>query len=342
MVCVVITKKNGVSIALCTYNGQSYLKEQLDSIAAQSQLPDELVICDDRSTDNTIAIATEFAKNAPFLVRIFENETTLMVTKNFEKALQLCQHDLVFLCDQDDIWYKTKIQELSDFLVKNPEYDVVFSNADLIDANAELLNEQLWDKLRFWDLQQKQWVQGYSTEVLLQGNRVTGCTVAFRRSFLAHILPFPTHIPVFIHDTWIAMAASVQNKVQLYPAVLTGYRQHANQQVGVRPKEARFVTFRERLTRNHDQKLAPIVADRDYWQLVYDTVSQYIPNASGLVVIEQKLIYLKMRSTLPANRFLRIAPVLKHLFNGNYFKYADQEAGNKGGILTFLADILEG
>jgi hypothetical protein len=335
-------KNSTVSVALCTFNGQKYLKDQLESIASQTILPDEVVICDDCSTDRTIEIARQFAKNAPFDVHIFENTKTLRVTKNFEKALNLCQNEILFLCDQDDIWYSDKIKILTSFLDSNPECQAVFSDAELIDENAKPMSQQLWDKLRFWDEQQKLWQAGKSIDVLLQGNRVTGCTVAFRKSLLNQTVPFPTHIPEFIHDTWIAMAASVQNTIQFCPVTLTGYRQHAEQQIGTRPKNTRkVVTFADRFTRTHSEKIAPIVIDRDHWQGIYDLISERLPQAAGIQNIRHKLNYLNTRTSLPANRLRRIVPVFRHLFNGNYIKYADQEAGIKGGLLTLLSDLLE-
>ncbi|MCA1556539.1 MAG: glycosyltransferase, partial [Acidobacteria bacterium] len=83
------------SIALCTYNGARYLPAQLDSIAAQTLLPDELVICDDCSTDETRDVITSFAARAPFAVRLYVNEVNLGSTKNFEQAISLCTGDII-------------------------------------------------------------------------------------------------------------------------------------------------------------------------------------------------------------------------------------------------------
>ena len=95
-----------LSIALATYNGAVYLKEQLESIAAQTRTPDELVISDDQSTDDTLRVIEEFAATAGFPVRLSVNEANLGIAKNFEKAISLCRGDLIFLSDQDDVWHK--------------------------------------------------------------------------------------------------------------------------------------------------------------------------------------------------------------------------------------------
>ncbi len=101
---------NRISVALCTYNGERFLPQQLASMAKQTRLPDELVVCDDRSTDRTMALVREFAASSPYPVRIFENEHNLGFAANFERAIRLCEGDLIALSDQDDIWYPIRLE----------------------------------------------------------------------------------------------------------------------------------------------------------------------------------------------------------------------------------------
>src|ERR687885_1327551 len=98
-----------VSVAMCTYNGAAFLREQLQSLAAQARTPDELVVCDDASADATVRVVREFAAAAPFPVRLTVNERNLGSTKNFERAISLCAGDLVALSDQDDLWLPAKL-----------------------------------------------------------------------------------------------------------------------------------------------------------------------------------------------------------------------------------------
>src|ERR1019366_197610 len=100
-----LSRKNRISVALCTYNGERFLSQQLASIGKQTRLPDELVVCDDSSTDRTVAIVREFAASVSFPVRVFENQRNLGSAANFERAIRLCDGDLIALSDQDDIWY---------------------------------------------------------------------------------------------------------------------------------------------------------------------------------------------------------------------------------------------
>ena len=107
------------SVALCTYNGQSFLSEQLNSILNQTHPVDEIIICDDCSTDQTIEIIKYFKDKFPNLIQLFENENSLGTIKNFEKAISLTKGDLIFLSDQDDIWFSSKVNEMVTFFDKN-------------------------------------------------------------------------------------------------------------------------------------------------------------------------------------------------------------------------------
>src|SRR5205807_324109 len=101
-----------ISIAMCTFNGGAFLGAQLESVASQDRLPDELLICDDRSSDDSVGIVTEFARSASFPTRLMVNDTNLGSTKNFEKAISLCRGNIVVLADQDDVWYRHKLERI--------------------------------------------------------------------------------------------------------------------------------------------------------------------------------------------------------------------------------------
>src|SRR5690625_4797540 len=98
-----------LSVALCTCNSTRYLREQLDSIATQTRAPDELVIYDDASSDDTLIMVKHFARDAPFPVTIQCNEKNLGPTANFQLAIESCQGDLIALCDHDDVWHPDKL-----------------------------------------------------------------------------------------------------------------------------------------------------------------------------------------------------------------------------------------
>src|SRR5690349_17434303 len=118
-----------ISIALCTYNGGPFLAEQLASYVQQTRLPDELVVCDDCSSDNTMAILRDFAARAPFAVRLHQNAANLRSTRNFEQAIRLCTGDVIALSDQDDVWLPEKLERMERTLAADPEISLVFSDA---------------------------------------------------------------------------------------------------------------------------------------------------------------------------------------------------------------------
>src|SRR5882757_11091931 len=100
-----------ISIAMATYNGGKYIRQQLDSFAAQTMLPSELIVTDDGSSDNTLEIIAEFVATAPFPVRVERNEKNLGYRANFMKAASLCKGDLISFSDQDDIWLPQKLEK---------------------------------------------------------------------------------------------------------------------------------------------------------------------------------------------------------------------------------------
>ena len=138
-----------VSVAMCTYNGERYVEEQLMSFAAQTRLPDEIVICDDGSADDTIKIASEISEHLPFPVRIYENSENLGVTKNFEKALQLCVGDIIFFSDQDDILMPEKIETIIEEFRNEPDIGYVFSDARIVDEALHPLGYTMWETVSF-------------------------------------------------------------------------------------------------------------------------------------------------------------------------------------------------
>lgn len=215
---------------MCTYNGDRYLHEQLESIATQVLLPHELVVCDDCSSDSTLQILEAFAQNAPFQVRIFRNEVNLGYVKNFEQAVRLCEGDAVALSDQDDIWYPQKLSYLSAFLQRDSSVGGVFSDGDLMDSYSRAVPGSLWNSFMFNEKERGIFRLGRSLEVLLRRNVVTGMTFMFRAELRHKVLPIP---PSWEHDAWIAMMICLYSKLELSSNSLVRYRVHERQEIGV-------------------------------------------------------------------------------------------------------------
>jgi glycosyltransferase involved in cell wall biosynthesis len=215
---------------MCTYNGELYLREQLDSIAAQTRLPDELVVCDDGSGDSTVAILDGFAAAAPFPVRILVNCSRLGTPKNFERAIGLTTGEIITLSDQDDVWYPHKLERLEQQLARSERIGLVFSDADIVDDRLRPAGYRLWEALRAFERNRRLIARGRLFEALLRENLVTGCTMAFRSRYKDLVIPVSRE---WIHDGWIALLIAAVADVGRIDEPLLAYRQHGANQIGV-------------------------------------------------------------------------------------------------------------
>ncbi|MGC1298723.1 MAG: glycosyltransferase family 2 protein [Alloacidobacterium sp.] len=218
-----------ISVAMCTYNGDRFLKEQLESINAQTLLPEELVICDDGSSDDTPSILQKFVESAPFQVRIFRNGQNIGSTKNFQRAIERCQGELIALCDQDDVWEPQKLRTLHDQLTRSGAGGV-FSDAELIDDNSQLIGRRLLQSIDFTANEQQRWLDDDCLGNLLKKDVVTGATMLFRSDLRSALLPVPDG---WIHDAWFAWMLILHSKLVLASEPFIRYRVHAEQQLGV-------------------------------------------------------------------------------------------------------------
>ena len=135
------------SVALCTFNGEKFLKEQLDSILNQTVTIDEIIVCDDGSTDATISILNSYKEKFPEIFNIYINEENLRSVKNFEKAMLLCKNEIIFLSDQDDIWEKNKVEIILKNFNDNPNIDVISTSGFIINDASKIQ-----DKITIWDV----------------------------------------------------------------------------------------------------------------------------------------------------------------------------------------------
>lgn len=214
---------------MCTYNGEAHLSDQLVSILKQTQRPDELVACDDGSTDNTLQVLDQFSKEAPFPVRVYRNQQRLGPTKNFEKAISLCSGDFIFLSDQDDVWMPQKVNTLLQALGNNPGAGYIFSDALVVDEMLRSMGRTVWQSVKFTC---RQFEQGKQVDILLKYNVVTGATMAFRAGLKSVVLPIPDES---FHDEWIALLASSLGMYGVpIEEPLIHYRQHLGQLIGSR------------------------------------------------------------------------------------------------------------
>jgi len=291
-------------VALCTYNGEPFLRQQLASIQQQTRLPDELVVCDDQSTDQTLTIVREFAASAPFPVKIFENERNLGFATNFERAIRLCEGNLIALSDQDDIWYPNRLQRSAHEFTAHPEAGLVFSDADVINDSNELAGPTLWQRLGFAGKHEGELRAG-QYGLLAKHRFVTGATVMFRSSLRDRFLPIGKG---WIHDEWIALIAAAFSDLRPISQPLIRYRVHGSQQVGFRNKLEQRAQGTSR-AQKHWSRLAESVKDLEQ---ICDALSAMAldERREVLAAYKEHLQFLAFRANLPAPRLARLGSIL--------------------------------
>lgn len=223
-----------ISVALCTYNGERYIREQIESILNQTLPVDEIVVCDDGSTDETLQIIEQVGKNVSTNIRIHQNEKNLGTCANFQKAVDLCRGSIIFLSDQDDVWCSNKVKTIVDYFEQNNEKQVVFSDGLLINSQNRLIeNKTLWSSIGFTPLAQHLLENGYGPELFSYENRATGATMAFRRSFVNEKNFINLCNGTILHDGALAMLGIASNTLGFIAQPLINYRIHPKQAVGI-------------------------------------------------------------------------------------------------------------
>ena len=239
-----------LSVALCTYNGARHLREQLESIAQQVRPPDELVVCDDRSSDSTAEIVESFSSEAPFVVRLYVNEKSLGATQNFGQAIGLCEGDYVAVSDQDDIWLPDKLETTLDAM-REAERQHGATTPVLVHTDLQVVDEERRPLASsFYKHQGFRRSHANPLVELLIENYVTGCTVMVNRALREIALPIPAR--ALMHDWWLALVAAAAGRIVSLPETTVLYRQHGRNAIGARrwdPKKYIFgwKTFADRV-----------------------------------------------------------------------------------------------
>ncbi len=314
------------SVAMCTYNGALYLRDQLESIAAQHRQPDELIVCDDQSVDETREIICAFASASSFPVRLHVNESRLGIIRNFERAIRLCAGDIIVLADQDDVWHKEKLQRIGKVFSSNTETGLVLSDAEVVDKDLCSMGYYLW-QATFNRKEQKLFDKGEAFSVLSTHNVATGATMAFRAKYRDLILPIPDDTPL-IHDGWIASLIAAVAEVSLIREPLIKYRQHPHQQLGIRlpdtkPSPERF--FGERRANTAALGKASFLEDIARLNKIRErllTMKNVFDGAKAIKFLEAKASHIQTRVLLHDKESDRISPILKELLSGHYHLYS--------------------
>lgn len=311
---------------MCSYNGGAYLREQLESLAWQTRLPDELVVCDDGSRDGTRELLAEFALTAPFPVRLYANEQNLGSTKNFEKSISLCEGDIIALADQDDVWCPEKLRRMEAAFASSPEVGLVFTDLEIVDENLRPLGYRAWqcDWVEFDKKVQKLFKKGKALDLLLTRNVVTGCAMAFRSCFRSLIAPTPEFYRGLniIHDYWIALIIAAVAEVAFIDEPLVKYRRHRDQQMGLLPPRPEDSSERAKAWRRVGAY--PVMVS------LLEAVSERLSSEGNAATygaaaskLGPRMAHAQVKSNLHAEKFVsRSLSVLMELFALRYYRFS--------------------
>jgi len=320
------------SVALCTCNGAAYLPDQLASIAAQTRPPDEIVVRDDASLDDTPAVIETFAARAPFPVTFERNATRLGSTRNFDAAIAACTGDLIALSDQDDVWRPDKLDGIEQRFRESPGVGLVFSDAELIDGASSPIRARLWARIGFDRRRQRFWRNRSALTALVPGRIVTGATMAFRSTFRALVLPTPDGIAPMIHDGWIALAIAAVAGVAFIEEPLVAYRQHDAQQIGA-PGASRAQRLGLIESATHVNAYSMHAASLG---ALCERLAAGLGGPQGVLAVPRIRTILRhfdLRANLPSRRLDRLPLVFRELTSRRYHDY-----GN--GVRSAIKDLV--
>jgi len=314
-----------ISVALCTYNGDKYLDDQLTSILQQSLLPNEIIICDDKSIDSTATLLSQYKEiftTKNIVCKVFVNEENIGIVNNFSAAISECTGDIIFLSDQDDYWLCNKIEKTIQCFHDNPNAGYVFSNAFVVDEYMAPTSKTMFGLLNFC-------INDFNLSChnqvlqLIKYNVVTGCTLAFKKKYINYILPMPEN---FLHDAWIAIIlSSIHKGGAIISDATIKYRQHNNQTVGASVDN----TYINRLLRDYYNKE---VNKKYYHKLsnILRLAAERISSSLGIEDDSYKLLqrgashYYAKYSIYSSNNLLyKLKIIYNELATGNYKLFAN-------------------
>ncbi len=304
-----------IAVAMCTCNGSRYLGEQLQSIARQTTAADELVVCDDASTDQTADMIEKFAADAPMRVRLVRNPVALGCTRNFEQAIRLCSGQILVLADQDDIWKPNKLSAIARAFADQPGAEYVFSDADIVDEGGAGLVFSLWETVGF---EPRHFVPSRQVAMLLKRNLVTGAAMAFRACLRGIALPIP---PAWSHDYWLALLGSILSFGVPIPQRLFLYRRHLGQQLGCgKDTLLQRIQISMASAPDYHAKAGRIAELRERVAAWERTANCPLDQ---LRLVAEKELHLSRRALIRSARgSARIAPLLREAASGRYQRFS--------------------
>ncbi len=321
--------KYSVSVVIATYNGARYLDKQLESIFSQTIQPDEIIISDDNSNDDTISIINSHIKDSNLKIRIFKNDRTLGYGKNFEIAITKANCDYIFFSDQDDYWFPEKIETVLKISKENSGKLIFINDAVITDKN--LVPSGVTK------------IEQYINSGMSLAHFSQGCCFTIKKELKKMILPIPNFYDS--HDNWINKISNALNAATIIYKPLQYYRMHDENVSGyflnTTKKTSRGKYYKNRLKKiiskknnnflTNDAKALKEIISRAKKIEIQEINNSYIKEKDVLV---RRLNSINMRIKIKSQPFFkRFSFALKSLFNSDYKYYHN-------GVNSFFRDIL--
>jgi len=315
---------DNISVALASYNGEKYIEKQIKSILNQSRKVDRIVICDDNSKDGTIKIIEKLIKKG-LPINLYKNEKNLGYALNFMKCINLCNSNYIFLSDQDDIWFKDKVELMMNFIKENPEYLCWIHDCTITNNCLEpIINSKLENIKRF----------GFNEKSFLMG----ACMVISKYT-KKYIYPFPDDISDSGHDNWISNVVQSTNNLRIYKRCLIFYRRHVgitskgdfnsiknvNKLISIIIRIRKFLT--EKKINNNSNKL---IKRRNYnWSIL---IHQNYLNSKYKILKNYNIDTFHLALETTTSNFLKRFVIVCRLIKRGYYE-------NRSGIFSILIDL---
>ena len=312
-----------ISIAMATFNGEDYIEEQLDSIISQTLKPDEIIICDDLSSDKTRSIISTVKKESDIQIKYFKNKKRLGFGQNFAKAIKMCKGDLVFLSDQDDFWFKDKIKNVVSVFNLNRDQYVFYNETEFCDKN---LNPSGIFKMNY--------------QSKLGTNFIQGCCAMIRSELIPLILPIPAYVA---HDSWIGYIGRALDIIHFNSVSLQYYRIHdsnsSDSAVNNIFESYHLNKLKELNKKSHVQGLEfEIKIKKDLMHRLKNKVPFTLEINSKydniLIKLSDEIKYWENRlGLMDKNLILRTLNIIHLLIKGHYQKYSNAKSAIKDFII---------
>lgn len=305
------------SVLLATCNGEAYIEPLLKSIMRQRRAPSELLVSDDASEDGTVGAIERFAEEAAFPVLLQRNDVRLGVVTNFERLVERASGDVIFLCDQDDVWLPEKVACLMDVFQDRPDVIGVFSDSFLVDSSGDRRRGTFWSTIHCRAADRAALADGRGLIELVTRPCVPGHALGFRSSARELILPLSRGC---LHDMWISRLLAGVGGLLAVEQPLVEYRLHGANAAGLRANARR--AFSRDAWNAPGQWAQEAVATEELIGRLHERAPGVLGTADE-AALRERASFLEHRSLLPRGRLHRIRPITAEIVSGRYSRYSN-------------------